>query len=94
MNLAQEELPFVDWHKEVPTEEEIRESLIGAKSELPMGESYDPKYATPEQFVFQFSGALKDYLERTMGTEKSHIEDLGGHASAFAKAFACTISWF
>ena len=93
MTWVQEKLPF-DWHSFVPTAEEIRESLNEAKAELPMEERFDPKYATPEQFVLQFSGALEDYLTRIMGKEKSHIEDLSAHTSAFAEAFACTISWF
>lgn len=91
---VQEELPFGDWHETVPTEEEIKESLNKAKAELPIGESFDSKYATPEQFVFQYSGALKDYLNMTLGNKESHIEDLGANASAFSEAFLAIVSWF
>lgn len=83
-----------DWHREIPTEEEIRESLSEAKAELPMEETIEPNYATPEQFVYQYSGALKDYLETILSNKKSHIEDLSAHASSFAEAFACIIPWF
>ena len=91
---VQEELPF-DWHSYVPTEGEIRESLNKASADLPMGESPDPdSYATPEEFVAQYSNALKDYLERTLGKGESHIEDLGANASAFSEAFLAIVGWF
>jgi len=86
--------PSADWHEGIPTAEELKESLEHAKAELPLGESTAFSYATPEKFVEQYSFALRDYLERTMGTGESHLEDLGANASAFAEAFACISSWF
>ena len=86
--------PMEDWQTKIPNRETLKESLEQAKAELPLGESFNSEYATPERFVEQYSFALRDYLERTMGTEESHIEDLGAHASAFAEAFACISSWF
>ena len=74
-----------DWQTKVPTQERLKDTLEQAKSKLPMEE----RYSTPESFVKEYSYALQNYLERTMGTGKSHIEDLGSHASAFAEAFAC-----
>lgn len=94
MEMSAPPLPFEDWHEKIPTEDELKESLQQAKSELPLGESHSTEYATPERFVEQYSYALRDYLERTMGKEESHLEDLGAHASAFAEAFACISSWF
>lgn len=87
-------IPNEDWRTTIPTEEELKESLEQAKAELPLEESFNGEYATPERFVEQYSFALRDYLERTMGKEESHIEDLGAHASAFAEAFACISTWF
>ena len=86
--------PHERWHEKIPKKEELKESIKQAKSELPLGESLNTEYATPEQFVEQYSFALRDYLERTIGKEKSHIKDLGAHASAFAEAFACISEWF
>jgi hypothetical protein len=75
-----------DWQTKVPTQERLKDTLEQVKSKLPM-ESLT--YSTPESFVKEYSYALQNYLERTMGKGKSHIEDLGSHASAFAEAFAC-----
>lgn len=95
MRENQTELPLEDWRESVPTKGEIRESLNGAKVELPMGERRDPdKYATPEEFVAQYANALQDYLTRTLGKGESHIEDLGANASAFSEAFLAIIGWF
>lgn len=83
------------WQGNVPTEGEIRESLIKAKTELPIGESFDPdKYATPEDFVAQYANALQDYLIHTLGKGESHIEDLGANAGAFSEAFLAIVGWF
>jgi hypothetical protein len=94
MDMSAPPLPFKDWHEEIPSEEELKESIEQAKAELPIGESSNGDYATPERFVEQYSYALRDYLERVMGKEESHLEDLGAHASAFAEAFACITAWF
>lgn len=90
-NWVQEELPL-DWHTNVPTEGEIRESLNRASSELPIGES--TRYATPEEFVFQYSKALQTYLEGALGNGESHLEDLVADTKAFSEAFLAIITYF
>lgn len=45
-------------------------------------------HSTPEQFIFQFSNALRDYLEDTYGREsKTHLVDYATATSVFADAF-------
>ena len=87
-------IPNGDWHTTIPTEEELKESLEKAKAELPMEESLSGEYATPERFVMQYSQALQDYLEITMGESKHHLGDLSETSKAFAQAFACITNWF
>ena len=90
-NWVQDELPL-DWHEKVPTEGEIRESLNKAKTELPLGES--TRYATPDDFVFQYSNALQTYLEDSLGKGESHLEDLVSDTKAFSQAFLAIVTYF
>jgi hypothetical protein len=53
------------------------------------------RYATPSQFVVQFSEALEDFLTHTYGTGKEqYIEDLGWATATFAKAFVHIVAHF
>jgi hypothetical protein len=90
-NWVQDELPL-DWHEKVPTEGEIRESLNKAKTELPLGENL--RYATPNEFMYQYSNALQAYLEDSLGTGKSHLEDLVADTKAFSQAFLAIVTYF
>lgn len=91
MGESQEELPL-DWHSYVPTADEIRESLNKASTELPMGES--PRYATPNDFVYQYANALQTYLEESLGKGESHLEDLVADTKAFSQAFLAITTYF
>ena len=91
MGESQEELPF-DWHTHVPTEGEIRESLNKASAELPIGES--TRYTTPNEFMYQYSNALQSYLEASLGTGESPLEDLLADTKTFSEAFLAIIKYF
>jgi len=82
------------WSERVPTEEEIRESINNAISKLPLGESNDGRYATPEDFVIHYSNALQTYLESSLGKGESHLEDLVADTKAFSEAFLAIITYF
>jgi hypothetical protein len=94
-DMTQDELRLGDWYETVPTEKEIRESIESASAGLPMGESFDPdRYATPNEFVRQYSNALQDYLNQSLGKGESHLEDLVADSKAFSEAFLAIITHF
>lgn len=61
---------------------------------LQFEESHVSRYATPEEFIFQYAGSLKEFLEESLGEGESHIEDLVANTKAFSEAFLAIITHF